>query len=230
VLGTTRRRHLDLEDSRWQLWRLTDDESTALVRHALAIRENSELIWRLSCGSGPTLLQAFLALKEAFGPSSKRRDRYKCSFSFPLLLTLGPDPLPAYLLHVLDLKGTIRVPMARLCAQRPDPAQRNRTHDPDPAELSQGQMDWLVSFLYDHLSRRGAVLEQQPATPFFRGIESVLFIYGHDGRAGFARNFESLGDGGASAHDAYRAACRELEARRPRRDARRLIARITSEA
>jgi len=231
--GTGARKHHEISSRGWHLWRLSDEEYACLVRYALPIQTNYHLLFRLA-SRGPSLLRAFLALQEEFGPDTGRHDPDKSSFSFPLLLTLGPTALPAYLLAVTDIRCTVNVAMARLCRTEPGFEARTHYHDPDPCELSQEQMDGVVSYLYGFLDGYGGCLERQHTAPFFRCVPTELYLYGHDGAAGFDREFGSDSPDGSDPCRAFRAAVRELEAKYPRRphgpagDAERLIAWITS--
>lgn len=184
------RPHVELSGGRWHLWRLADEEFKVLGQHALPIVQNYELISALHRRESTvevhlSLAQALTVLEQKFGPSSPLFDSYRCSFSFPLLITFERVRRISYLLRCHDHRGIVYFPMYRIVPGDPSAAERATCHAPVAEEFSKDEMDDFVRSLYGYLLGYTRLLDVESVAPFYRAVQSDLILYGHDGTSFF---------------------------------------------
>jgi hypothetical protein len=225
------RPHMQLATGQWYLWRLGDDEFVSLGHHALPLVQNYQLLLRLSqrtLPSGATLSlgHTLAVLERRFGPSSPLFDNYRGSFSFPLLLTFEREQRKSMLVRCHDHRGMLHFPQYLIIPSDPSVEERSHCHAPETQELSQVELDEVITSLHGYLIEQAALLETELVAPFYRAVQSDLLVYGYDSGAFFERSYPCWAD--------YEQARQELEVRLGPRRARsssdrveRMIDRVT---
>lgn len=180
------RPRIQLDNGRWNLWRLTDDEFVSLGHHALPVVQNHALLARLQGGPlgdhEPLWLgQTLVAMERRFGPSSPTFDDYRGSYSFPLLLTFDRGRRCSYLLRFHDYRGMIHIPFYRVVTGDPSERERSSYHPPIAEEFSQQEMDDLTETLCVDLKRTALGLKDELLSGFYRSVPSDVLLYGFDG-------------------------------------------------
>jgi hypothetical protein len=180
------RPHLHLVKGRTSLWRLADDEFVTLGHHALPLRQNFELLLRLSQRSLPggvplTLGHALAVLELRFGPSSPLFDPQHGSFSFPLLITNQRKRRVSVLLRCHDYRGDLYFPLYRVTAGDPSLHERAHCHVPRADDLSQADIDEFIMTFHSYLLEQATFRETGLAASFYRAIPSDMILYGFDG-------------------------------------------------
>jgi hypothetical protein len=217
------RPHLHLVKGRTSLWRLADDEFVTLGHHALPLRQNFELLLRLSQRSLPggvplTLGHTLAVLELRFGPSSPLFDTHHGSFSFPLLVTSQRKQRVSLLLRCHDHRGVLYFPLYRVTAGDPSLHERAHCHVPRADDLSVADIDEFVMTFHSYLLEQATSRETGLAASFYRAIPSDLILYGYDGVTFFEHRYGRW-------HD-YQRTRQELEfslgPRRPRSNSDRI--------
>jgi hypothetical protein len=176
----------------FEIWRLTDEHYRQLRSRSFPIRFNSLFTLGLFSRSRNTadeltLAKALLLLEDDFGPSSNQFDHWKQSFSFPFLLAIEqPNGKFYHLLKIADYRGSLEFQLARvvddICYADKD---LGVYHEPIVAELSQSEIEYLISYLWGYLKGMARYLPKfmPEIKPFFRHIDSNHIIYGYwDGK------------------------------------------------
>jgi hypothetical protein len=102
------------------LYRLSDKEYSQLRDHSFPIRIEALFLLKLALTRSNsseelTLPKALVILEHEFGASSIQLDRWKQTFSFPLLLAIEkPNGLFYYLLRITDYRGGIEFDLFRI--------------------------------------------------------------------------------------------------------------------
>lgn len=158
------------------LHRLTDSELYLLAPYLATIKLKPFATVRLAESQRPgTLAKVFLGAEFLFGRSSSRFDPFKCSFSFPLLLTATRrDVTFRYVFVVRDLRRIVGFDVHRL--ERRRRALLSRGRRPVASEMSDDEIEVLTDALIDFLSDVGTALLPN-APPFYRTADGFT-IYG----------------------------------------------------
>ncbi len=175
-----------------KLARLMDHEVKEVSDFALPIEENTSAALRRAVAHRAedlVLPRTLVALEDLFGACPWRSDAWKCTFSFPLLVTAdAPTSTLRYLMIVGDCRGSIDVLFYRL-QDEPVPGL-NGYHAPFDRELSRQQLDYLTDYLLRFLMERSDAAVPHIES-FYRVVGSERIVYGKRG----GRLFESWSAG-----------------------------------
>lgn len=186
------RPQLQLAEGQWCIWRLSDDEFLTLAHHSLPLRQNFDLLLRLSQrllpkGEPLTLAHALAVLELRFGPSSPLFDAHRGSLSFPLLITLQRERRVSLLLRCHDHRGMLYFPLYRVATGDPSPRERSYCHEPETQELAFAEIDDFTMKFHSYLLEQAALRPIHLTPAFYRSIPSDLIVYGYDGTQFFER-------------------------------------------
>jgi hypothetical protein len=176
----------------FELWRLNDVEYQQLRSRSFSIRYNSLFMLSLALidrGKPDELIlpKVLLVMEEEFGKSSKYIDDWKQTFSFPFLLAIHkPHGFFYYLLRIEDSRGGLEFNLCRVVDELKHVGLDLRvSHLPIEDELSNAEIEYLVSYLWGFLQARSEFLHifQPDIKPFFRHIDASHVFYGYwDGK------------------------------------------------
>lgn len=131
-----------------------------------------------------SLPKAFLTLEHLFGKTSDWFDKWKCSFSFPLLLVLKKSAGQFYyLLRVEDYRGSLEFRLYRFLENGVDGYDVNIYREPFELEFSRAEINQFICYLYGYLIGAAKVVCVLPLRPFLKCIDSNHILYGYrDGK------------------------------------------------
>jgi len=176
------------------LKRLNDNQVSELAPFLTAVDRNWIAEFRRNATD---LTRTYVALDNLFGPSSPRFDRWKCSFSFPLLLSSvhtddKTQGFANYVVSVGDLRGLVNMPFYRVttptCLTGNTDNQASQPN-PEKRELSLDDIDYLTDFILGYLEGYAATV--LPSTPDFYGtVSSEFLVYGKRNGEIFSTSFD----------------------------------------
>jgi hypothetical protein len=173
------------------LYRLSDKEYSQLRDHSFPIRIEALFLLKLALTRSNsseelTLPKALVILEHEFGASSIQLDRWKQTFSFPLLLSIEkPNGLFYYLLRITDYRGGIEFDLFRIIDDiKYIDKDLNFNSQPIADEFSQVEIESVICYLWGFLQGFARHLDRWlEIKPFFRHVDSNHIIYGYwDGK------------------------------------------------
>jgi hypothetical protein len=188
---------LQLNNVKYELWRLDDAEYRLLQPNSIYIKNNFTLYQELYLSSPDNkanlnLSQIFITLTHLFGNSSNLFDSYKGSFSFPILLivkkTVGNF---FYLMHIFDTRGWFEYLTYKLFEDESDAYNNQRRTHPFESEFSGQEIKDFLNYFYLHLlevfeNAKSVVISE----PFLRTIDSNFILYGYDNHEYFELGYD----------------------------------------
>lgn len=193
----------------FHLWRLAEEEYRQFRDHSLPLKEDRMFMIQLMLSEryNPdrlSLPKVFLTLEHLFGKTSDWFDKWKCSFSFPLLLVLKKSAGQFYyLLRVEDYRGSLEFRLYRFLENGVDGYDVNIYREPFELEFSREEINQFICYLYGYLIGAAKVICVLPLRPFLKCIDSNHILYGYrDGKL-FEEQIDSEED--------YEAAIRTFE-------------------
>lgn len=176
----------------FELWRLNDVDYKQLRSRSYSIRYNPLFMLSLASmdrGKPDELIlpKVLLVMEEEFGKSSKYIDDWKQTFSFPFLLAIHkPNGIFYYLLRIEDFLGGLEFNLCRVVDElKYVGLDLQVSHLPIEDELSNSEIEYLVSYLWGYLQARSQFLHilQPDIKPFFRHVGASHVLYGYwDGK------------------------------------------------
>jgi hypothetical protein len=176
----------------FELWRLNDVDYKQLRSRSCSIRYNSLFMLSLASmdrGKLDELIlpKVLLVMEEEFGKSSKYIDDWKQTFSFPFLLAIHkPNGIFYYLLCIEDFCGGLEFNLCRVVDELKHVGlDLQVSHLPIEDELSNSEIEYLVSYLWGYLQARSQFshILQPDIKPFFRHVGASHILYGYwDGK------------------------------------------------
>ncbi len=177
----------------YRLTRLSDSQYEHLRRSSIAIEEISA--WfehQLSRSLELSLGEFYASLKCIFGERGCGFDDWKGDFAFPLALEVpGAVRRPAYLLKVIDFRGSVEH-LFRKLVDPDDPRLEDPIYyPPEPKELSLDQMEHFLSYFVGYQKGYYEELWRSRQEPFLLAVTSNHILYGFDGERFFEEQIES---------------------------------------
>lgn len=140
------------------------------------------------------LSKMYVSLKDMFGESGRYYDRWKCSFSFPFLISFqkGEEEFN-YLMYVIDVRATIKFEMAKLIYvddKKFDRYKLYESFDDFPTEEINAVIDYFVEFLTVHFTSIQASYDEF----FYHIVGSEHIVYGYKEGVFFEKKYEAEDD------------------------------------
>lgn len=195
-----KRHELELKrgETQFHLWRLTEDEFRQLRSTSLPIKDDNRFLLHLllSDRNNPerlSLPKALVTMEYLFGKASDWFNKFKSSFSFPLLLVLKKTiGRFLYLLRIEDYRGALEFRFYCILANGVDGYDINICREPFEAEFSREEINQLISYLYGYLAGAAKSLCKLPVQPFLRHIDASQILYGYKAGEFFEEQIESV--------------------------------------
>ncbi|WP_375515526.1 hypothetical protein [uncultured Nostoc sp.] len=184
-----RERHkveLELNDIKYQLWRLDDSEYRKLRQNSLDIKDDSnffrELYFsELSSEDKLNLAELFITLTSLFGDSSDLFDQDRGSFYFPILLVIKKEINTFFsFIRIFDSRGWIYYRISTLFENEAD-VDKNRIQDePFEQEFSRQEINNFWSYIYRYIIEYFQSIKLNISVePFLKRIDSNFILYGY---------------------------------------------------
>jgi hypothetical protein len=194
------RRYLELKqgETQFQLRRLTEDEFRQLRSTSLPIKNDEMFLLNLMLSErhNPerlSLPKALVTLEYFFGKASNWLDKWKSSFSFPLLLVLKKQVGRFfYLLRIEDYRGELEFRFYRILENGTEGYNDNICREPFEIEFSRSEINQFICYLIGYLaSAAESFCKLLPVQPFLRHIDASHIIYGYRNGAFFEEQIDS---------------------------------------
>lgn len=182
------------KNMQYKLIRLTDDQFHQLRKNSLTIAEDYFHLMRLSRDKRiiyQNLSKMYSALTWCFGESGDYYDPWKCSFSFPFLLSFSKEGVDFdYLMEIIDIRASIDFKVAKIIYADDKTYRRELVHEPF-TELPREEINYCINFITGYLTGLFKVLHKQYAKPFLKHVRSELVIYGYKDGDFFEHQYDS---------------------------------------
>lgn len=196
------RYYLKLKQGKLQfhLWRLAESEYRQFRVHSLPIKEDKMLMIQLMLSERDnpnrlSLPKAFLTLEHLFGKTSDCFDKWKCSFTFPLLLVLKKSVGQFYyLLRIGDYRGSLEFRLYRFLENEVNGYDVNIYREPFELEFSRGEIQQFICYFYGYLTGVAQSICMLPLLPFLKCIGSNRILYGYQDGKLFEEQIDSEQD------------------------------------
>jgi hypothetical protein len=185
----------ELKEVKYQIWRLHDEEKTTLRRSSIKINNDSSLFTQFNLwqdkGNSFNLARRYLILEHLFGESSSF-DSEKCSFYFPLLLSIEKESRPFfYLLNIYDLCGITQHSFYKIMENGVENYCILPACEPIETEFSQEEINYFISYFEGYLIGRFQSAGITPDKPFLKEIGSDFILYGYKDGEYFEQDYKS---------------------------------------
>jgi hypothetical protein len=183
------RRMIDMQSKgiKYYLWRIDDAEENKLRESSIQIEDPDfqfyHSLFRFPRGTEDelNLAEFFVVLESIFGESSDWFDKWKGSFSFPLLLVVEKETGKFfYLMTISDHRGFVYFRLYKIVEDGINFDENSRIHKPFEDEFSREEINYFFSFFYGFLIGYFGVYKQfNFPQPFLKTIDSSLIFYGY---------------------------------------------------
>jgi hypothetical protein len=165
------------------LWRLTEEGDDYWRQKTFPIFDDDYYIFHIRrdlewAGRGLELLHLYAVLTQRFGETSGHLDRYKSTFRFPFLLSLGLlEQTIHYLLIVEQYRSGVEFRFRRQ-HEGMEHLSREAYHEPFEKEFSREEMNRCVGFLLEYMALAFHTDPQAYIRNFHFTVPSNLIVYG----------------------------------------------------
>lgn len=194
------RNHITLQQnqSKFDLWRLNNEEYHKLRAHSLPIKEDLMFLLQLFISEAHdpnrlTLPLAFVTLEHLFGKTSNWFDDWKGSFSFPLLLVVKKSQGNfTYILRVYDHRGSLSFSFYRVLENGANGYDTDIYREPFELEFSREEINQFISYFYGYLIGCSTWVSKLQKQSFIKKIDSNHILYGYQDGEFFEKQIESV--------------------------------------
>jgi hypothetical protein len=188
---------LELNNIKYELWRLDDAEYRLLKVNSINIKHNFTLYQELYFSepdnkANLNLAQLFITLTRLFGNSSNSFDSEKGSFIFPLLLIVKKSTGNFfYLIQIFDSRGWFEYNTYKLFENEADTYNNQMPIQAFESEFSRQEIKEFLTYLYVYLIQlfNNAKSLAQPE-PFIKMIDSSFILYGYYNNQYFEEGYD----------------------------------------
>lgn len=188
---------LQLNNIKYELWRLDDTEYRLLQPNSIYIKNNFTLYQELYLSetdnkANLNLSQLFITLTRLFGNSSNLFDSYKGSFIFPILLIVKKSTGNFfYLMQIFDSRGWFDYNTYKLFENEADAYNNKMPVQAFDSEFSRQEIKDFLTYFYIYLiqlfnNAKSVALSE----PFIRMIDSNFILYGYYNNEYFEEGYD----------------------------------------
>ncbi|KYC42350.1 hypothetical protein WA1_20485 [Scytonema hofmannii PCC 7110] len=178
---------LESKGIKYHMWRIDDLEDNKLRDNSLRIEDPDfwfyHSLFRSQHGKEDelNLAEFFVVLESIFGESSDYFDKWKGSFSFPLLLVVEKKTGSFfYLMQISDHRGSVYFRLNKIVENGVEDNENNKVYKPFEEEFSRIEINYFLSYFYGYLIGYFEVFKRITLTqPFLNRIDSNLIFYGY---------------------------------------------------
>jgi len=188
---------LQLNNIKYELWRLDDAEYRRLQANSIDIKNNFTLYQELYLSepdnkANLNLSQLFITLTRLFGNSSNLFDSERGSFIFPILLIVKRSTGNFfYLMQIFDSRGWFDYLTYKLFENQADAYNNKMRVTAFDSEFSGQEIKDFLTYFYVYLIQLFHHAKSlAPSEPFIRIIDSNFIIYGYYNNEYFEEGYD----------------------------------------
>jgi hypothetical protein len=188
---------LQLQNIKYELWRLDDSEYRKLRQNSLDIKDDSNFFRELYFSEllsedKLNLAELFITLTSLFGDSSDLFDQDRGSFYFPILLVIKKEINTFfYFIRIFDSRGWICYQISKLFENEADVDKNRIQNEPFEQEFSRQEINNFWSYIYRYITEYFHSIKLNISVePFLKRIDSNFILYGYYDHQYFEEGYE----------------------------------------